>query len=87
MKLKQMSQAIALTTIRLLWVAGLACAADAIDVSEVDTKYVADASYDGVHPSATGNTLLANLIGDGIFRALNKQQRKTTAPHTARNSR
>jgi len=31
-------------------------------------------TYDGVHPSATGNTLLANLIGDGIFRALNKKQ-------------
>ncbi|MCX6880491.1 MAG: SGNH/GDSL hydrolase family protein [Verrucomicrobia bacterium] len=31
-------------------------------------------TYDGVHPSATGNTLLANLIGDGIFRALSKQQ-------------
>ena len=30
-------------------------------------------TYDGVHPSATGNTLLANLIGDGIFRALSKK--------------
>ncbi len=30
-------------------------------------------TYDGVHPSATGNTLLANLIGDGIFRALDKK--------------
>lgn len=27
-------------------------------------------TYDGVHPSATGNTLLANLIGDGIARAI-----------------
>jgi lysophospholipase L1-like esterase len=30
-------------------------------------------TYDGVHPSATGNTLLANLIGDGIFSALSKK--------------
>jgi lysophospholipase L1-like esterase len=30
-------------------------------------------TYDGVHPSATGNTLLANLIGDGILRALNRK--------------
>ncbi len=27
-------------------------------------------TYDGVHPSASGTELLANLIGDGIFRAL-----------------
>lgn len=27
-------------------------------------------TYDGVHPNTTGNVLLANLIGDGIARAL-----------------
>ena len=31
-------------------------------------------TYDGVHPTGPGNTLLANLIGDGIFRALEKQK-------------
>jgi lysophospholipase L1-like esterase len=30
-------------------------------------------TYDGVHPTGPGNILLANLIGDGIFRALGKQ--------------
>jgi len=29
-------------------------------------------TYDGVHPSASGTELLANLIGDGILRALLK---------------
>ena len=29
-------------------------------------------TYDGVHPTATGTELLANLIGDGILRALAK---------------
>lgn len=27
-------------------------------------------TYDGVHPTAKGNELLANLIGDGIIRGL-----------------
>jgi len=27
-------------------------------------------TYDGVHPSAAGTSLLAKLIGDGLFRAL-----------------
>lgn len=30
-------------------------------------------TYDGVHPSGAGNNLLANLIADGIFRALKRQ--------------
>ena len=30
-------------------------------------------TYDGVHPSASGTELLANLIGDGILRALSKR--------------
>ena len=29
-------------------------------------------TYDGVHPTASGTELLANLIADGIFRALAK---------------
>jgi len=30
-------------------------------------------THDGVHPTASGVALLANLIGDGLFRALGKQ--------------
>jgi hypothetical protein len=32
-------------------------------------------NYDGVHPYATGNTLLANLISDGVVRALSDAAR------------
>ncbi len=34
----------------------------------------ATAMVDGVHPSATGDNLLANLIVNGIFRAMDKKQ-------------
>jgi lysophospholipase L1-like esterase len=29
-------------------------------------------TYDGVHPNDTGNTLLANLIAQGLFEALER---------------
>ena len=32
-------------------------------------------TYDGVHPTAEGNRLLANLIADGIARALQAKPR------------